>query len=769
MTDLFGAFARGHQQGDEVGGRMAARGLRRRVAQAEEDFRAGTINADQYEQALREAEGQGMARFRDVASVTEGLRTRAFGDLDRRDARAGTQALLDKEYDTSARHAGSIAARNGDMAQGLATRRWMNDLDAGKLVRDMPGGVRDYSEAYNAQSRATAEMGDLPGSEKQYSEGFRAMEATAGQLAQQAYTAFKGGNRDLFVAAGNQMLRLRGVPLEIREGTDGKWNLVDETGATQKTITSEREMSTVLYQMGQGNATALTDALSEFTAADKAERERYANFEEKAFDATMQIAQDFQLQSDTQRMLAQSIGRMSSGGVQTITTSEDGSLLLNIDGQMVRAVPPGQSSNPDDPDAAATTQWVFTDARDPSKPVGVANEVEDNIGDYALALAQAQEESGNERDFTQLQTQLSTVWDTFHQMTGGQGPSPLTQGFMRRNSRLDPAEAEAAIGGFMDTFGTLEGTGDNPTSSAVGVGQFVDATALDVARRNFPDNPVTEQFVAASRIADRKAREAAFARVKTANPDFMRELTREYAMDNAEILANRRIAVTPLTLYAMHHFGPGGGPKFLRALSENPDASVDGVLSTSAISENEYVMDPSRGGGTLRGVVKDWYTRQPELFADMPPAAVKALIEGEPAAPATEAAPEQDVAAAEQDVEGSLQQLIADREELAAQIRAAEKTALGSTPGVETRTRGYSVRDPRVASDLVAGRGQQEDPNVVEARQILAQFDEAIAARRNALAATQTSSTATTTASALAEQMGRSRTTLGLPPPGAPK
>jgi hypothetical protein len=99
----------------------------------------------------------------------------------------------------------------------------------------------------------------------------------------------------------------------------------------------------------------------------------------------------------------------------------------------------------------------------------------------------------------------------------------------------------------------------NPYSSAVGLGQFVEGTWLDLVRRHRPD-------IAAS-LTEKQILEL------RKDPELSRFMTVRYVEQNTSILAKRGLPVTPGSLYLAHFAGPGGAAAILAA-PENADAAT---------------------------------------------------------------------------------------------------------------------------------------------------------------------------------------------------
>ena len=122
----------------------------------------------------------------------------------------------------------------------------------------------------------------------------------------------------------------------------------------------------------------------------------------------------------------------------------------------------------------------------------------------------------------------------------------------------------------------------NPYSSAVGLGQFVEGTWLDLVKRHRPD--IAASLTDKQILGLRK------------DPELSRFITARYVEQNTSILAKRGLPVTPGSLYLAHFAGPGGAAAIL-ASPENADAatviaSVDnrsGVTREKIVSGNPFM------------------------------------------------------------------------------------------------------------------------------------------------------------------------------------
>lgn len=150
----------------------------------------------------------------------------------------------------------------------------------------------------------------------------------------------------------------------------------------------------------------------------------------------------------------------------------------------------------------------------------------------------------------------------------------------------------------------------NPNSSAAGLGQFIDSTWLDMLGKYRPD-------LASLSRQDQLALKM--------NPDISRQMTGAYAQENAGILANRGLPVTPGNVYMMHFMGPGAA----NLIAGSPNAPVSQYVSQSAIKANPSIL----GGGRSVQDVLNWANHK--MGASSPPVAsgIASLQNGMPSMP----------------------------------------------------------------------------------------------------------------------------------------
>lgn len=123
----------------------------------------------------------------------------------------------------------------------------------------------------------------------------------------------------------------------------------------------------------------------------------------------------------------------------------------------------------------------------------------------------------------------------------------------------------------------------NPRSSASGLGQFVDATWIEMVRANRPDH------------AEGKT-DAEIIALKS-DGDLSRQMTRAYARDNAQSLEAAGFDSTPGNIYLAHFAGPEGARKILEASPETPVAQV---LGQNVVDANPFL------AGMNAGQLRNW-------------------------------------------------------------------------------------------------------------------------------------------------------------------
>lgn len=136
--------------------------------------------------------------------------------------------------------------------------------------------------------------------------------------------------------------------------------------------------------------------------------------------------------------------------------------------------------------------------------------------------------------------------------------------------------------GLVDSIIGAESGGDpnarNPSSSASGLGQFIDSTWLDTLKNARPD------------LAQGKS-DAELLALKT-DPQLSRQMTEAYAAQNGAILSKAGHPVTPGTTYLAHFAGPQGA---VSVLSADPSQPVSSVLTPAAVKANPFLQNMTVG------------------------------------------------------------------------------------------------------------------------------------------------------------------------------
>lgn len=167
---------------------------------------------------------------------------------------------------------------------------------------------------------------------------------------------------------------------------------------------------------------------------------------------------------------------------------------------------------------------------------------------------------------------------------GGVGPAPRIANKMS----MGPAGATsmslpmAQAPDILTKILGIEGTGQNPRSSAIGPGQFTDGTFNEY---------LTSQGKALGQ-------NGVPADIKEAKKLLGRDATEWYIGENKGKLGKMNLPVTDATLYGSHFLGAGGLQK---VWSADPNTPVAQLLDANAISSNPEIL-----AGKTAGEVKQW-------------------------------------------------------------------------------------------------------------------------------------------------------------------
>lgn len=146
----------------------------------------------------------------------------------------------------------------------------------------------------------------------------------------------------------------------------------------------------------------------------------------------------------------------------------------------------------------------------------------------------------------------------------------------------NPQVVEYTPGGYDQFRIGLESGGnpnaDNPNSSALGRDQFTSGTWLNTVSAAKPAwaQGMTQEQILAQRT----------------NPQRSAEMEQVLRSQNASALQSAGLPQTNSNLYAMHHFGQGGGLKFAQASQNTP---VDQIFPAEVIAANPYLRGKTKG------------------------------------------------------------------------------------------------------------------------------------------------------------------------------
>ena len=141
-------------------------------------------------------------------------------------------------------------------------------------------------------------------------------------------------------------------------------------------------------------------------------------------------------------------------------------------------------------------------------------------------------------------------------------------------------------------------TARNPRSSAAGLGQFIDATWLDMLSRHRPDIKGSRE----ERLALKS------------DPALSRAMTEAYAADNGAVLSSAGLPVNAGTTYLAHFAGPQGAINVLKA---DPSAPINEILGASAVAANPFLKG-MKAGDLVAWAERKMGSRQPSAAQTLP-------------------------------------------------------------------------------------------------------------------------------------------------------
>ena len=163
----------------------------------------------------------------------------------------------------------------------------------------------------------------------------------------------------------------------------------------------------------------------------------------------------------------------------------------------------------------------------------------------------------------------------------------------------------------------------NPNSSAMGAGQFINSTWLDIIKSERPD------------LAQGKSDAEILA--MRSDPQLSRDMTAAYAARNGQILTQAGQEATPGNTYLAHFAGPKGA---VSVLSADPGASVASILGQDVIKANPFLARMTAGDLRAWADKKMGGATPPAQLAPVTPAApANGLLQQQPAGLLKQAAP----------------------------------------------------------------------------------------------------------------------------------
>lgn len=162
---------------------------------------------------------------------------------------------------------------------------------------------------------------------------------------------------------------------------------------------------------------------------------------------------------------------------------------------------------------------------------------------------------------------------------------------------LFPDQAASSLKALVDRIIMSESQGNpdarNKFSSAVGLGQFINATWMELIRKHRPD--------LAGAMSDKEILDL------RKDPELSREMTARYVEQNTSILLKKGLPVTPGSLYLAHFAGPGGAAAILSAPEEADAATAMASVDGQPARAREKIVNgnPFLKGFTVKDL-KNW-------------------------------------------------------------------------------------------------------------------------------------------------------------------
>lgn len=210
--------------------------------------------------------------------------------------------------------------------------------------------------------------------------------------------------------------------------------------------------------------------------------------------------------------------------------------------------------------------------------------VEQNSGDYLRAqelFAQHKTEMTDD----QIKSVSGALKVGANAFVANSFASSIAAGQMPADLRGEVRVGEAAP--FLGAVNKREGTGDNPDSSAFGVGQFIKSTWLATMKK--------PQFASVT-----QGKSEAQILALRSDPTIGNAAILAYAEENKAVLAKAGLPVNSATLGLAHGFGPGDAIKILRAPASTPVSSIIGEHTAKINRVNDMTAAQLRAQFKLR-------------------------------------------------------------------------------------------------------------------------------------------------------------------------
>ena len=245
---------------------------------------------------------------------------------------------------------------------------------------------------------------------------------------------------------------------------------------------------------------------------------------------------------------------------------------------------------------------------------------------------------------------------------------------------------------------SVEGNGQNPSSTAVGTGQFIDGTWKQMVHTYRPD---LEQGRTPEQVL-------ALRSDPVLGASLGREMTQHYAEENAAKLSAQGLPVTPGTIYLAHFLGPADAANVLRA---DPAAPLVGVIQDSSIKSNPSVLK----GKTAQDVINFVNNKMAGVSAD-PSAPAAATGQDQPLPPLRQSVADY----ARNNREAMAEQVYADALKPDAHgnvdITAAQQAKQGFLSRVDSLIRGEEMKntaDGHMLTQAMMGNAQGQGGEVL--------------------------------------------------------